>query len=97
MVQMVNFMLHVFHSFTQSKLVTIRLEIYYSIKINPKDKKIILKVTVQFLKENFVILLAVENFFLFLSGFSIFNNPFLSWRVLYPVQTLHIQKMAEVL
>ena len=46
MVQMVNFMLHVFHSFTQSELVTIQLEIYYNIKINPKDKKIILKVTV---------------------------------------------------
>lgn len=34
----------------------------YNIKINPKDKKIILKVSVQFLKENFVIVLAVEIF-----------------------------------
>ena len=32
----------------------------------------------QFLKEDFVILLAVEIFFKFLSEFSIFNNPFLS-------------------
>lgn len=61
MVQMVNFMLHVFQFF-YTQWASHHMIRNYNIKINPKDKKIILKVSVQFLKENFVIVLAVEIF-----------------------------------